>query len=128
MRFTALLHHVSVDLLRNSYYNLKKGAAAGVDGMTWQEYGGNLEERLASISTRNSRFELAGTSLPRLRHWLFRRGAPLSAQSSETFFPRFLISNHVHARFRKLCRSKPAWNMDRNAIHRSKQVDSIMFV
>ena len=52
MRFTALLHHVSVDLLRNSYYNLKKGAAAGVDGMTWQEYGGNLEERLADLHGR----------------------------------------------------------------------------
>jgi group II intron reverse transcriptase/maturase len=52
MRFTALLHHVSVDLLRNSYYNLKKGAAAGVDGMTWQEYGGNLEERLADLLGR----------------------------------------------------------------------------
>jgi len=52
MRFTALLHHISVDLLRNSYYNLKKGAAAGVDGMTWQEYGGNLEERLADLHGR----------------------------------------------------------------------------
>jgi Retron-type reverse transcriptase len=52
MRFTALLHHVNVDLLRSSYYNLKKGAAAGVDGMTWQEYGGNLEERLADLHGR----------------------------------------------------------------------------
>jgi RNA-directed DNA polymerase len=46
IRFTALLHHVSVDLLRNSYYNLKRGAAAGVDEVTWQEYGDGLEERL----------------------------------------------------------------------------------
>jgi RNA-directed DNA polymerase len=34
MRFTALLHHVNVDLLRSSYYNLKRGAAAGVDEVT----------------------------------------------------------------------------------------------
>src|SRR5579864_7197183 len=31
LRFTALLHHVSVERLRNSYYGLKKQAAAGVD-------------------------------------------------------------------------------------------------
>src|SRR6266699_1968056 len=37
-RFTALLHHVSVDLLRDSYYALKRQAAPGVDGVTWQEY------------------------------------------------------------------------------------------
>jgi len=36
-RFTALLHHVSVGLLRDSYYALKRDAAPGVDGITWQE-------------------------------------------------------------------------------------------
>ena len=36
-KFTALLHHVSIDLLRDSYYSLKKQAAPGVDGMTWEE-------------------------------------------------------------------------------------------
>src|SRR5215813_4954375 len=38
LRFTALLHHVSVELLMNSFYALKRGAAPGVDGLTWQEY------------------------------------------------------------------------------------------
>jgi RNA-directed DNA polymerase len=52
VRFTALLHHVSVDLLRSSYYSLKRRAAAGVDGMTWAEYGENLEERLADLHGR----------------------------------------------------------------------------
>ena len=37
LRFTALLHHVSVDRLRDSYHSLKKKAAPGVDGVTWQE-------------------------------------------------------------------------------------------
>src|ERR1700747_54967 len=36
-RFTALLHHVSVGLLRDSFYALKRQAAPGVDGMTWKE-------------------------------------------------------------------------------------------
>ena len=34
MKFTALLHHLTVDLLRESFYSLKKKAATGVDGVT----------------------------------------------------------------------------------------------
>ena len=45
-RFTALLHHLSVDLLRDSFYALKRQAAPGVDGVTWQEYETGLEDRL----------------------------------------------------------------------------------
>jgi hypothetical protein len=37
-RFTALLHHVDVDLLRTAYYRLKRDAAPGVDGVTWGQY------------------------------------------------------------------------------------------
>src|SRR5262245_15455929 len=37
-RFTALLHHLNVDVLRDSFYALKRQAAPGVDGVTWQEY------------------------------------------------------------------------------------------
>jgi RNA-directed DNA polymerase len=37
-RFTALLHHVTVDLLRTAYLKLKRDAAPGVDGITWREY------------------------------------------------------------------------------------------
>jgi hypothetical protein len=36
MKFTALLHHVTVDLLRESFGLLKRKAAPRVDGMTWQ--------------------------------------------------------------------------------------------
>jgi RNA-directed DNA polymerase len=52
MRFTALLHHVNVELLRSSYYNLKRQAAAGVDQVTWQEYGDGLEEQLVDLHGR----------------------------------------------------------------------------
>ena len=51
-RFTALLHHVHVDLLRDSYYALKRQAAPGVDGVTWQEYEIGLEGRLADLHNR----------------------------------------------------------------------------
>ena len=55
-KFTALLHHIyAVDLLREAYYALKRGAAAGVDGETWETYGEGLEERLWDLSGRLKR-------------------------------------------------------------------------
>jgi len=51
-RFTALLHHVSIDLLRESYYALKREAAPGVDGVTWREYETGLDEKLADLHGR----------------------------------------------------------------------------
>jgi RNA-directed DNA polymerase len=51
-RFTALLHHLTVDLLRESYYGLKRRAAAGVDGVSWQQYEQGLEERLVDLHGR----------------------------------------------------------------------------
>jgi retron-type reverse transcriptase len=51
-KFTALMHLVDVELLRQSYFWLQKNAAAGVDGMTWSQYGQGLEERLADLHCR----------------------------------------------------------------------------
>ncbi len=51
-RFTALLHHVTVDRLRDAYHALKRKAAAGVDGVTWSEYGQDLEASLADLHAR----------------------------------------------------------------------------
>ena len=51
-RFTALLHHVTVELLRDSFYALKRKAAPGVDGVTWQEYETGLEDRLVDLHSR----------------------------------------------------------------------------
>ena len=51
-RFTALLHHVTVDLLRSAYSWLKRDAAAGVDGVTWDDYGIDLDRRLADLHAR----------------------------------------------------------------------------
>src|SRR5215471_10629636 len=52
MRFTALLHHLTVDLLRESLYSLKRKAAPGVDGVTWHEYETGLEDRLIDLHGR----------------------------------------------------------------------------
>lgn len=51
-KFTALLHHLTVNLLRDSFYVLKRKAAPGVDGVTWQEYETGLEGRLADLHSR----------------------------------------------------------------------------
>src|SRR5882724_2329348 len=48
-RFTALLHHVNPDSLRQAFLALKRDAAPGVDGMTWREYEAELEPRLADL-------------------------------------------------------------------------------
>jgi group II intron reverse transcriptase/maturase len=55
-RFTALLHHVyNVDHLRAAYFALKRDAAPGIDGETWQHYGEALEENLRDLSGRLAR-------------------------------------------------------------------------
>src|SRR3954468_19601649 len=51
-RFTALLHHVTVDLLRESFYALKRHAAPGVDGLTWEQYEADLEDRIPDLHRR----------------------------------------------------------------------------
>ena len=51
-RFTALLHHVNIDSLRVAFYALKRKAAPGVDGMTWEDYEADLEPRLDDLHGR----------------------------------------------------------------------------
>ena len=50
--FTALLHHVTVDLLRESFQALERQAAPGMDGLTWQDYEANLEANLQDLHHR----------------------------------------------------------------------------
>lgn len=49
VRFTALLHHVTPELLRDSFMQLKRNAAAGVDGVRWREYEEGLDERIGKL-------------------------------------------------------------------------------
>jgi len=51
-RFTALLHHVDVERLRMAYFALRPKAAPGVDGVTWADYGLELEENLRDLHAR----------------------------------------------------------------------------
>src|SRR6266540_3718898 len=51
-RFTALLHHVSPGRLRAAYWAIRPQAAPGVDGVTWTDYGQDLEESLQDLQAR----------------------------------------------------------------------------
>src|SRR5215469_8977934 len=51
-RFTALLHHATIELLRDSFYALQRKASPGVDGVTWREYESGLADRLVDLHSR----------------------------------------------------------------------------
>jgi RNA-directed DNA polymerase len=51
-KFTALLHHVSVEHLQEAFLELKANAAAGVDGLTWKDYEADLERKLEDLHGR----------------------------------------------------------------------------
>src|SRR6266851_1946949 len=51
-KFTSLLHHISIDLLDEAFFELKEDAAPGVDGLTWTEYEQDLERNLEDLHAR----------------------------------------------------------------------------
>jgi RNA-directed DNA polymerase len=54
-RFIALFHHLSVPMLRLAFYALKRDAAPGVDGLTWQAYETDLDRRIEDLHERVQR-------------------------------------------------------------------------
>lgn len=68
LRFTSLIHHITIDLLRQSYKSLKRTAAPGVDNVTWKSYGEQLEARLPNLHERVQ----SGTyrAMPSKRIWI----------------------------------------------------------
>jgi hypothetical protein len=68
LKFTALLHHVNEDCLREAFFNLKKGAAVGVDGVSWYDYERNVEINIADLHGRIHRG--AYRALPSRRVWI----------------------------------------------------------
>ena len=52
LRFTSLLHHVTEDLLRAAFFDLKKAAAVGIDEVSWEDYEQGHEERIANLHGR----------------------------------------------------------------------------
>ena len=67
LQFTSLWHHVyDIERLREAYLALKRNAAAGVDGQTWQAYGQELESNLQDLSDRLSRGAYRATPVKRV--------------------------------------------------------------
>ena len=84
LKFTALLHHVNEDCLTEAFFNLKKTAAVGVDGVTWLEYERNLEINIADLHSRIHRG--AYRAKPSRRVWIPKpdgRQRPLGIASLE---------------------------------------------
>src|SRR4030088_2717262 len=83
-RFTALLHHVTVDLLKDAYSWLKRNAAPGVDGVTWQDYEQDLEVNIVDLHARVHRG--AYRALPSRRKYIAKpdgRQRPLGIAALE---------------------------------------------
>src|SRR6059058_839902 len=67
-RFTSLFHHISVELLRVAFLALKRDAAPGVDGLTWQDYEADLDRKIENLHVRVHRG--AYRALPSRRHYI----------------------------------------------------------
>ncbi len=70
LRFTSLLHHITPELLRASFFELKKQAAPGVDGETWRDYAIDFERRIDDLDGR------------------IHRGAYRAKPSKRTYIPK----------------------------------------
>jgi len=68
LRFTSLTHHITIELLRDSYLALNRKAVPGVDDVTWRQYGEQLEERLADLHelVQSGRYR----AMPSKRVWI----------------------------------------------------------
>src|SRR2546426_635032 len=83
-RFTALFHHISIDLLERSFFELKEDAAPGVDRLTWKDYEADLERKLEDLHDRVQRG--AYRALPNRRVYISKpdgRQRPLAVAALE---------------------------------------------
>src|SRR5215471_14048334 len=83
-RFTALFHHINVELLRDAFFAIRREAAPGVDGVTWQDYAANVETNLHDLHARVQRG--AYRALPSRRQYIPKpdgRQRPLAVAALE---------------------------------------------
>ena len=67
-RFTALFHHLSPEMLRTAFFALRREAAPGVDGLTWQDYETDLDRRIEDLHARVQKG--AYRAMPSRRHYI----------------------------------------------------------
>ena len=83
-RFTSLFHHLSIAMLRMAFFALKREAAPGVDGLTWQDYEADLDRRIEDLHARVQRG--AYRALPSRRRYIPKpdgRQRPLAVAALE---------------------------------------------
>jgi len=83
-KFTALFHHLSIPMLRMAFFALKREAAPGVDGLTWQDYEADLDRRIEDLHARVQRG--AYRALPSRRRYIPKpdgRQRPLAVAALE---------------------------------------------
>src|SRR5207302_9771375 len=83
-KFTALFHHLSIDLFQESFFALKRDAAPGVDGVTWRTYEADLDRNLTDLHSRVHRG--AYRALPSRRQYIPKpdgRQRPLAVAALE---------------------------------------------
>jgi RNA-directed DNA polymerase len=93
LKFTALLHHVNEDRLTEAFFNLKKTAAVGVDGVTWHDYEQNLEANIEDLHGRIHRG--AYRAKPSRRQWIPKpdgRQRPIGIASLEDKIVQHAVS------------------------------------
>ena len=49
LQFTSLMHHLTPELLKASFYQLKRGAAKGIDGISWKDFQENLDKEIQQL-------------------------------------------------------------------------------
>ena len=102
-RFTSLLHHINVDLLRLAFFELKRSAAPGVDGLTWQDYEADLELRLVVLHAPVQRG--AYRALPSRRRYIPKadgRQRPLAVAALEDKIVQRAVVAVLNAIMRKI--------------------------
>jgi RNA-directed DNA polymerase len=83
-KFTALFHHLSVEMLRMAFFALKRDAAPGIDGLTWRDYEADLDRRIEDLHARVQRG--AYRALPSRRRYIPKpdgRQRPLAVAALE---------------------------------------------
>jgi len=63
-KFTALFHHLSLPMLRTAFFALKREAAPGVDGLTWQDYEADLDRNIEGLHSQVHRGAYRAQPLP----------------------------------------------------------------
>src|SRR5262245_58587025 len=87
-KFTSLLHHISIDLLGAAFFELKRDAAPGIDGLTWRTYEADLDRNITDLHERVHRG--AYRALPSRRKYILKadgKQRPLAIAALDRSYP-----------------------------------------